>query len=107
MFVIELSYYNTSGDPHPAERFDLKHLNGSALDFAESYNLQEEFYAGEYEYQRETNVEEVRKWIADGIVGFFSTKAADRYDRIVLSNPSTSLVIRVFDFEGWFLPDSQ
>ena len=68
MYLLLLRFYKSSESQHPDKVFELEYLKGDPLSFAEVYNLQEDVFAGEVDYLRETNIEEVKKWLKDGII---------------------------------------
>ena len=92
MYILILRFYKSSESKHPDEIFDLNYLKGNALDFAKLYNLQEEVYCGEIDYQRKTNIEEVNKWLKDGVISV-SCYHSKRFNETVLSEPSPILEI--------------
>lgn len=103
MYILHLGYYKSSESQHPDEHFELNYLKGSVLDFAEVYNLQEEVYCGEVDYQRETNIEEVKKWLKDGIISLaYPTKDSKRFNEMVLSAPSPILRISVLYWQSGY-----
>jgi len=92
MYILILRYFKSSESKHPDEIFDLSYSKDNPLDFAKLYNLQEEEYCGEIDYNRKTNFEEVNKWLKDGVIsvaGYHSKK----FNETVLSDPSSILII--------------
>ena len=103
MYSLHLGYYKSSESKHPDEHFELDYLKGEALDFAKLYNLQEEVYCGEVDYRRKTNIEEVNKWLRDGIIRLsYSYKDSKRFNETVLSDPSPILVISAFYWQSGY-----
>ncbi len=97
MYIIQLGYFKSSDSKYPDEHFELNYLKGYPLDFAKLYNLQEDLSCGELDYRRETNIEEVRKWLKDGIISLsYASKDSKRFNEIVLSATSPRLSISVF-----------
>lgn len=96
MYILQLDYYKSSESKHPDEIFELKYLKGRVLDFAELYNLHEELVGGEIDYRRKTDIEEVKKWLKDGIISLsYPSNDSERFNEIVLSAPSPILKISV------------
>ena len=103
MYILHLGYYQSSESKYPDEHFEMKYLKGRATDFAELYNLQEDVSCGELDYRRETNIEEVKNWLKDGIISFsYPTTDSKRFNEILLSNPSPRLVISVVYWQSGF-----
>ena len=97
MYILHLGYYKSSESKYPDEHFEFNYLKGRTLDFAEVYNLQEDLSCGELDYQRETTIEEVKKWLKDGVISLsFPSKDSKRFNEIVLSDPSPILKISVY-----------
>lgn len=97
MYFLHLGYYKSSESRYPDEHFELDYLKGEIIVFAELYNLHEDLSSGELDYRRETNLEEVKKWLIDGVIRLsYPSKDSKRFNEIVLSNPSPILVISVY-----------
>jgi len=92
MYILILHFYKSSESKHPDENFDLNYLKGSPLDFAKLYNLQEEVFCGEIDYSRKTNIEEVNKWLKDGVISV-ACYHSKRFSETDLSDPSSILKI--------------
>lgn len=103
MYILHLGYYKSSDSKYPDEHFDLNYLKGKTLDFAELYNLYEDLSCGERDFRRETNIEEVKKWLKDGIISLsYSSKDSKKFNEIVLSDPSPILKISVVYWQSGF-----
>lgn len=103
MYILELSYYKSSESKHPDENFELKYMKGTTLDFAEKYNLQEDTSCGELDYRRETNIEEVKQWLEDGIISlYYPAKDSKMFNEIVLSAPAPILKISVYYWQSGY-----
>ncbi len=103
MYILQLGYFKSSDSKYPDEHFELNYLKGNPLDFAELYNLQEDLSCGELDYRRETNIEEVRKWIKDGVISlFYASKDFKRFHELVLSATSPRLRISVFYWQSGY-----
>ena len=97
MYILSLHYYKSLESQRPDEVFELNYLKGRVLDFAELYDLQEDLSCCELDYLRETNIEEVKKWLKDGIISLsYPSKDSKRFDEIVLTDPSPILEISVY-----------
>ena len=99
MYILHLGYYKSSESKHPDEHFELNYLKGETLDFAKLYNLQEVVFCGEIDYRRKTNIEEVKKWLKDGIISLFY-KDSKRFNETVLADPSPILEISAFYWQS-------
>ena len=103
MYILQLGYYKSSESQYPDEHFELRHLKGSELAFAELYNLDEDLSCGELDYRRETNIEEVKKWLNDGIISLaYPSTDTKRFNEIVLSAPSPKLRISVYYWQSGY-----
>ena len=103
MYIIRLHYYKSLESKYPDEHLELNYLKGSELDFAELYNLQEDLSCGELDYRRETNIEEVKKWLEYGIISLsYPAHDSKRFNEIVLSAPSPILEISVFYWQSGY-----
>ena len=103
MYLLLLKYYKSSECEYSDESFRFDYLKGDPLDFAELYNLKEVVFAGEIDYERETNIEEVKKWLEDGIIRLaYPEKDAKKFNEIVMSNPSPILVISAFYWQSGY-----
>ena len=92
MYILILRFYKSSESKYPDEIFDLDYLKGQPLDFAKLYNLKEEVFCGEIDYSRKTNIEEVNKWLKDGVIRV-SCYHSKRFNETDLSRPSSILEI--------------
>ena len=92
MYILILRYFKSSESKHPDEIFDLSFSKGNALDFAKLYNLKEEVFCGEIDYSRKTNIEEVNKWLKDGVISV-ACYHSKKFSETDLSNPSSILEI--------------
>ena len=103
MYFLHLGYYKSSESIHPDEHFEFNYLKGDPLEFAELYNLQEDLSCGELDYRRKTNIEEVKKWLEDGIISLsYPTNDSIRFNEIVLSALSPILEISVFYWQSGY-----
>ena len=103
MYILHLGYFKSPESEYPDEHFELNYLKGRTLDFAELYNLHEVVFCGEIDYKRETNVEEVKKWLKDGIISLsYPSKDSQRFNEIVLSTPSPILEIGAFYWQSGY-----
>lgn len=103
MYILHLGYFKSSASKYPDEHFEFDYLKGSELDFAELYNLHEDMSCGELDYRRETNIEEVKKWLKDGIIRLsYPSKDSERFNEIVLSVPSPILEISVYYWQSGY-----
>lgn len=103
MYFLSLHYYKSLESQRPDEVFELNYLKGRVLDFAELYDLQEDLSCGELDYLRETNIEEVKKWLKDGIISLsYPSKDSKRFDEIVLTDPSPILEISVYYWQSGY-----
>ncbi len=103
MYILQLGYYKSSESQYPDEHFELHYLKGDPLDFAELYNLHEDLSCGELDYRRETNIEEVKKWLKDGIISLsYPLKDSKRFNELVLPAPSPKLRISVFYWQSGY-----
>ena len=102
MYILSLGYYKSSESKYSDEHFELEYLKGRTLDFAELYNLQEELVGGELDYRRETNIEEVKKWLEDGIISLsYPSIDSERFNEI-LSESSPRLRISVYYWQSGY-----
>lgn len=102
MYILSLGYYKSSESKYSDEHFELEYLKGRTIDFAELYNLHEELYGGELDYLRETNIEEVKKWLEDGIISLsYPSKDSKRFNEI-LSASSPILEIGVYYWQSGY-----
>lgn len=103
MYFLSLHYYKSLESQRPDDVFELNYLKGRVLDFAELYDLQEDLSCGELDYLRETNIEEVKKWLKDGIISLsYPSKDSKRFDEIVLTDPSPILEISVYYWQSGY-----
>lgn len=103
MYILNLGYYKSSASKYPDENFELDYLKGRTIDFAELYDLQEDLSCGELDYRRKTNIEEVKKWLKEGIIRLsYPSKDSKRFNEIVLSTPSPILVISVYYWQSGY-----
>ena len=103
MYILDLGYYKSSESKYPDEHFELKYLKGNELDFAELYNLHEDLSCGELDYRKETNIEEVKKWLKDGIIRLsYPSKDTKKFNEMVLSDPSPKLRISVYYWQSGY-----
>ena len=81
----------------------MNYLKGNEHDFVELYNLREVLFGGEIDYERETTIEEVKKWLNDGIISLaYPSKDTKRFNEIVLSAPSPKLRISVYYWQSGY-----
>ena len=103
MYFLSLHYYKSLESQRPDDVFELNYLKGRVLDFAELYDLQEDLSCGELDYLRETNIEEVKKWLKDGIIRLsYPSKDSKRFNEIVLTDPSPILEISVYYWQSGY-----
>lgn len=103
MYILHLGYFKSSESQNPDEHFEFDYLKGRTLDFAEIYNLQEDVFCGEVDYRRKTNIEEVKKWLKDGIIRLsYPSKDSKRFNEIVLTDPSPILEISVYYWQSGY-----
>lgn len=103
MYILHLGYFKSSESQYPDEHFEFDYLKGDKLDFAKLYNLQKDLSCGEVDYRRETCLEEVKKWLEDGIIRLsYPFKDLKRFNEIVMSNPSHRLVISVYYWQSGY-----
>ena len=103
MYILSLHYYKSSESKYPDEVFEFHYLKGRTRDFAELYNLHEDLSCGELDFRRDTNIEEVKKWLKDGIITLsFPSNDSNRFNEIVLSAPSPILEISVYYWQSGY-----
>ena len=103
MYILGLFYYKSSESKYADDSFDLKYLKGNEDDFIKLYNLHEVLYGGEIDYERETNIDEVKKWLEDGIISLaYPSKDSKRFNDIVLSATSPLLRIKVYYWQSGY-----
>lgn len=95
MYILVLNYYKSPESKYPDEKFELDYLKGRADDFAKLYNLHGEVFAGELDYVRETNIDEVKKWLNEGIIRLaFPSRDLEKFNDVVMTATSPILKIR-------------
>ena len=103
MYILGLFYFKSSESKYPDERFDLDYLKGNEHDFVELYNLREVLCGGEIDYERETTIEEVKKWLKDGIISLsYPSRDSKKFNDIVLSAPSPKLRISLYYWQSGY-----
>ncbi len=103
MYVLGLFYYKSSESKYADDCFDLHYLKGNEEDFVKLYNLQEVLFGGEIDYKRETTIDEVKKWLEDGIISLaYPSKDSKRFNDKVLSANSPILKISVYYWQSGY-----
>ena len=103
MYILHLGYYKSSESLYPDEHFEFQYLKGNPLSFAKLYNLQEDLSCGEVDYRRDTNIEEVKNWLKDGIICLsFPYADSKRFNDIVLSATSPILKTGVYYWQSGY-----